>query len=136
MIRQFILSLVLAYNWLTNLAKRPFPTRWHLTGRCRQCGQCCRRIILTMTPAQIRSRLFTTLSIRWLSWLFRFELIELDGEHDSLVFRCRQLTPDNKCGDYRWRPNICRNYPLVDYFKEPQLLPGCGFVKNISGEPV
>jgi Fe-S-cluster containining protein len=136
MLKKFVMLFVLADNWLTNLVKRLFSTCWQLTGHCRQCGQCCRRIILTMTPAQIKSKLFTDLSIRWISWLFGFRLIEIDHEHYSLVFNCRHQTPEGKCGNYRWRPNVCRNYPLVDYFKEPQLLPGCGFAKNISGETV
>lgn len=125
--KRLILSLVILDNFLTNLTKKIFKTRWILTGKCRQCGDCCRRIVLTMTPAQVKSELFTDLSVRWISWLFGFELIEIDQEDHSLIFSCRHLTVDNKCDNYFWRPNVCRNYPLVDYFEEPKLLPGCGF---------
>ena len=127
--RRFLLLFVLLDNWLTNLAKKIFPTKWKRTGSCRQCGQCCKEIYLTMTPAQTRSKLFTTLSIKWITWLFGFILIRVDRENNSLVFTCRYLTPQGKCGNYRWRPNVCRNYPLIDYFKEPKLLPGCGYSK-------
>lgn len=127
MIRRFVLAFVILDNYLTNLAKRLFPTRYKLTGKCRQCGNCCRRIILTMTPAQINSRFFTDLSVRWISWLFGFQLIEVDREHCSLVFSCRHQAADGRCGNYRWRANVCRNYPLVDYFEKPKFLPGCGF---------
>jgi len=127
MIRKFVLAFVILDNFLTNLTKRLIPTRYKLTGACRQCGSCCRRIILTMTPAQTRSPLFTNLSIRWISWLFGFRLIELDREHHSLHFNCRHQSAAGKCTVYRWRPNVCRNYPLVDYFKEPKFLPNCGY---------
>ncbi|MDD5382085.1 MAG: YkgJ family cysteine cluster protein [Candidatus Margulisbacteria bacterium] len=132
-LKRTIMLFVLADNFLTNLARKIFKTRWVLTGKCRQCGSCCREIYLKMTPGQLRSELFTKLSVRWLSWLFGFKLIRIDRENHYLIFSCEHLTADNKCGNYFWRPNVCRNYPLVDYFKEPGFLPGCGFKAVIRG---
>jgi hypothetical protein len=125
--KRLILIFVILDNLLTNLTKKLFPRKWTLTGACRQCGNCCKEIYLKMTPGQMKSRLFTNISIRWISWLFDFNLLRTDHEHHYLVFNCKHLTSDGKCGNYFWRPNICRNYPLVDYFEEPKLLPGCGF---------
>jgi Fe-S-cluster containining protein len=126
-LKRSVMAFVLLDNLLTNLTKNIFMTRWIREGGCKQCGSCCKEIYLTMTPAQTRSRLFTSLSIKWICWLFDFTFLRLDHENNSLVFTCRHLTPEGKCGNYFWRPNICRNYPLVDYFKEPKFLPGCGF---------
>ena len=125
--KKLLMIFVLADNWLTNLVKLPLPKRWRLAGACRQCGNCCREIHLTMTPGQTRSRLFTAIAVRWITWLFDFILLDIDREHHCLVFTCRHLTPSGRCGNYAWRPNVCRNYPLVDYFKEPKFLPDCGF---------
>lgn len=125
--KKLIMSLVLADNFLTNLAKKLFPARWKLEGTCRQCGSCCREIHLKLTPGQMRSKLFTSLAVRWISWLFGFILLKIDRENHSLIFTCRYLTAEGKCGNYPWRANVCRNYPLVDYFTEPKFLPGCGF---------
>ncbi len=125
--KRFLMMLVLADNWLTNLAKSPFPRRWKLAGSCRQCGNCCREIHLKMTPGQMNSRLFTGLAVRWISWLFGFILLRTDRANHNLVFTCRHLKSAGKCGNYRWRANVCRNYPLLDYFDEPKFLPGCGF---------
>lgn len=122
-----IMGLVILDNFLTSLTKKMFPTRWVRTGRCLQCGNCCRKIILTMTPAQIKSRFFTDLSARWISWLFGFKLVEIDRVNHSLAFSCKHLTAEGKCDVYAWRPNVCRNYPLVDYFEKPTFLPGCGY---------
>ena len=99
---------VLTDNWLSNLAKKPFPTKWKKTGQCRKCGNCCREIYLTMTPRQIQSRLFVNVAVKWISWLFDFVLLRIDYEQHSLVFSCKHLTADNECGSYAWRPNVCR----------------------------
>ncbi|MDD5593801.1 MAG: YkgJ family cysteine cluster protein [Candidatus Margulisbacteria bacterium] len=125
--KRFIIGLVLLDNFITNLFKGLFPKRFRLSGRCNQCGNCCRRIILTLTPGQSKSKLFTGIAVRWISWLFDFILLEINRAENYLAFTCRHLTDEGKCGNYRFRPNVCRNYPLVDYFEEPKLLPGCGF---------
>ena len=80
-----------------------------------------------MTTAQIKSKFFTNLAIRWISWLFDFILLEVNREYNYLAFTCKYCLADGKCGNYFWRPSVCRNFPLVDYFTEPKLLPGCGF---------
>jgi Fe-S-cluster containining protein len=80
-----------------------------------------------MTPAQMQSPFFTNLAIRWISWLFDFKLLGIDRERGYLAFTCKHLQSNGKCGNYFWRPNICRNYPLTDYFEKPVFLPGCGF---------
>ncbi|HVN67824.1 MAG TPA: YkgJ family cysteine cluster protein [Candidatus Sulfotelmatobacter sp.] len=125
--KRLIIALVLLDNFIMNFFRRFFPKRHTLAGRCRQCGNCCRRIILTMTPAQAKSKFFTAIVIRWISWLFDFILLEVNREDNYLAFTCRHLTAAGKCANYGWRPNVCRNFPLVDYFTEPQFLPDCGF---------
>ena len=126
--KRLIILLILADNFLTNLPKKfLFRTRWVLRGECRQCGTCCREIYLKITPRQLSSEWFTRLAIRWISWVFDFELLRIDRVNFYLVFTCKHLRSDGRCGNYFWRPNICRNYPLVDYFDEPRTLPECGF---------
>ena len=131
MLKRALMLFVLLDNFLTNTAKRLFGSRYRLAGSCKKCGSCCRQIYLTMTPAQTNSKLFTAVSVRWITWLFDFILIRIDHEHNSLVFTCQHLTASGQCGNYRWRPNVCRNYPLVDYFTEPKTLPGCGFCPKL-----
>jgi hypothetical protein len=119
---------VLLDNFLTNSIKKAlFKSKWVLTGKCKQCGNCCKEIYLKIDPGQLGSKLFSTLAIKWITWLFDFILLRIDYENYYLVFTCKHIRADGKCGNYFWRPNICRNYPLVDYFEEPKLLPGCGF---------
>ena len=128
LIKRFFIALVLLDNLLTNLPKKLlFKSRWKLTGQCKQCGVCCQEILLKMTPRQISSKFFTKLAIRWTSWLFDFILLRVDYEHQYLVFTCHHTTKSGKCGNYFWRPNVCRNYPIIDYFDKPRFLPNCGF---------
>ena len=127
-LKRSIIIFVLLDNFLTNLLKRVlFRTRWKLEGKCKMCGSCCQQIYLKISPRQLGSKLFAKLAIWWICWLFDFILLEVDYDHYYLIFTCKHLREDGKCGNYFWRPSVCRNYPLVDYFEEPKFLPGCGF---------
>lgn len=133
MLKRFIISFILLDNFLTNIPKKIlFRTRWKLQGKCKQCGVCCQEIYLKINPRQLGSRLFTKLAIAWISWVYDFKLLKVDWEDFYLVFTCKKIRADGECGDYRWRPNICRNYPLVDYFDEPKFLPQCGFKASLD----
>jgi Fe-S-cluster containining protein len=119
---------VLLDNVLTNIPKKLFfKSVWILEGKCKQCGICCKAIGLKISKRQLSSKFFTNLAIKWICWLFDFILLEIDREHGYLIFTCKHLRSDGKCGNYFWRPSICRNYPLIDYFEKPVLLPNCGF---------
>ncbi len=126
-LKKLLMISVLADNILTNLPKRMLGTRYKITGKCKKCGQCCREIYLKASRTQITNPLFSKLSVKWIEWLFDFKLKWVDLEDNYFVFECKNLRPDGTCGNYFWRPNICRNYPLVDYFDEPVFLPGCGY---------
>ena len=128
LLKRIIIGFVLLDNFLTNFPKKIlFKTNWVLEGKCKQCGTCCREIYLKITPRQLSSRFFTGLAIKWTSWIFDFILLRIDYDNYYLIFTCKHRQPDGRCGNYFWRPNICRNYPLVDYFEEPKTLPDCGF---------
>lgn len=127
LIKRFIIALVLLDNYITNTFRGLFPKKWRRIGKCLQCGNCCKKILLQMTPTQTRSPLFRKLAIGWIAWLFDFVYLGTDFEYNYLLFTCKHLQTNGKCGNYFWRPNICRNYPLVDYFNQPSLLPGCGY---------
>jgi len=127
-IKRLLMTAVLADNILTNFAKNYiFKTRYGLKGHCLKCGQCCRQIYLKATRSQVTSPLFAKISVKWIEWLFDFKLKWVDFEDNYFVFECKHLKSDGTCGNYSWRPNVCRNYPLISYFKEPVFLPDCGY---------
>jgi len=127
MIRKFFLSLALTDNIVSNLAKSPFRTKWCLEGKCNKCGKCCQEIGLKIDPRLLSSKFITNIIVRWISWLFDFYLIGIDHKRLYLFFGCKHKMPDGTCGVYKWRPSVCRNYPIIDYFEEPALFPECGY---------
>lgn len=131
MLRKMVLSLVLMDNFLTNLARKPLRTRWILSGKCKKCGRCCREIHLKIDPRLLNNRFTFSLITMWISWLFCFYLKRVDRRRNYLVFGCKKLKWNGQCGAYYWRPNVCRNYPLVDYFEKPALIRGCGYKPSL-----
>jgi hypothetical protein len=49
------------------------------------------------------------------------------GPNDEVIFSCGYLQSNGRCGIYRFRPFLCRHYPVLPFFKEPAVLPGCGY---------
>ncbi|MFH1542863.1 MAG: hypothetical protein ABIE84_07245 [bacterium] len=133
-LKRLIISFVLLDNWLTYLPKKYlFKSRFKLAGECKKCGNCCQEIYLRIDPKQLGSKLFTNLAIWWITWLFDFILLGIDYDHYYLIFTCKHTQADGSCGNYFWRPSVCRNYPLVDYFVEPKFLPDCGYSAKARG---
>ena len=127
-LKRFLILFVLLDNFLTNTPKKVlFKTKWKLEGQCKQCGRCCQRILMKATPGQLSSKLYTKVAIGWTCWLFDFIFLDIDYENHYIAFTCKHLKTSGSCGNYFWRPNVCRNFPLVDYFEKPKILPWCGF---------
>jgi len=127
MLRKLVISLIIVDNFITNIVKKPFKTRWVLYGNCKKCGKCCKDIKLAVNPRLLTNSFTRELVVRWTSWVMGFHLKRIEYDPPYLVFSCKILCPDGTCGDYKWRPNVCRNYPLVDFFEEPALFKTCGF---------
>lgn len=127
-LKRFIISFVLLDNFLSNFSRRLVTSsKWRLSGQCRQCGTCCEEICLRITPKQLASRMFRKLAVAWVCWLFDFIYLRTDYTNYYVIFTCKHRLPNGSCGNYFWRPNVCRNFPLVDYFEQPRFIPGCGF---------
>lgn len=127
MFRKLVLLLIIADNFISNLVKKPFRSRWVLCGKCNKCGKCCEDIKLAIN-SRLLSNIFTReLVIRWTSWVMGYDLKRIEYDPPYLVFGCKKLRLDGSCADYKWRPNVCRNYPLVDFFEEPASFDTCGY---------
>lgn len=128
LLKRLIISGMLFDNRITQSLKRLFPTAFKIKGKCNQCGKCCEEILLKMTPSQIKNNFFRSLCIRWISWLYDFYLLHVDLKRGYLAFSCRHRGGDGLCRNYRFRPPLCRNYPLLDYFERPAFIKGCGYL--------
>lgn len=97
-----------------------------LQGACDKRGVCCQHIIGD-PPRAIKDRpRLLSLYARYHAVAHRFSVVAR-GPNDELIFSCGHLKSDGRCGIYRYRPRLCRNYPVVPFFGPPRVLPGCGY---------
>lgn len=114
-------------GWWRRLKLRVTGKELILTGHCRQCGSCCRRLQLQHGKQWLRSRRKFNALIKNDPEFARFEVIGRDRQ-GLLVFNCNMLGADNRCQDYDNRPRLCRDFPDKEIFFCGATLPdGCGF---------
>jgi uncharacterized protein len=106
------------------------PSNVVIEGNCRQCGTCCRNLLLVDGEKIIRSEeQFETLKARHPE-LYRYFRVKSRNASGDLIFQCSQLTGDNRCALYgsRERPFFCASYPSRAMFeREGGLFKGCGY---------
>jgi hypothetical protein len=99
--------------------------RYVLRGGCQKRGLCCTQIVGN-PPRFVKQSFLLKLFAGYHRVMHNFHVVGR-GPEDSLVFACGHLKSDGRCGIYRYRPLICRNYPVVPYYSAPSVLPGCGY---------
>ena len=80
---------------------------------CEYCtAKCCRYFAVTIeTPEEHKDFEY----IRWFLLHDRATVFKEDDDWFLLVHtECRHLQPDNRCGIYETRPNVCREYSTKD----------------------
>ena len=125
-IRVFLVPFIwldLGAQWFAKKIIRP---PFKQVGHCYQRGNCCHYVLIPQ-PKGILQRLFYF----WYTQINGFyprqpDPIESEGEK-MMVMGCRYLQKNGRCGHYRLRPMICRQWPLIEYFGFPKRLKGCGF---------
>ena len=115
------------YGWLKHLRLRLRRKELLISGQCRQCGSCCRRIQIQQGRRWLRSRRAFRKLVREYPEYDRFRIIGRDS-HGLLLFECSWLRPDNTCAYHEQRLDICRNFPAKGIFYCGGELPrGCGY---------
>ncbi len=95
-------------------------------GRCQQTGQCCRALGLAMPRWCLRWPKLVVVLRYWYALRYNFEY---QGLNDNvLIYRCRELLADNRCGIHRFKPKLCRDYPQPLFKGLIHLHKGCGYV--------
>lgn len=108
------------------LVQRCVRPRYVLRGRCQKRGLCCQNIV-AQPPRLIRRRpRLLQLFAHFHRVMHNFHVVARTDD-GGLIFSCGHLKTDGRCGIYRYRPRICRDYPVLPFFGPPQLLPGCGY---------
>ena len=90
-------------------------------GQCKKCGKCCKEIRI-----KLRNKKHFKI-IQFLFPLYRqFYIIKVDDK-ENLVLGCKHLNDNGTCNIYKFRPLVCRNYPMnpPSFFSET--IDGCGY---------
>lgn len=104
------------------------PFKYYRTGKCRQCGECCKNILIYMDKKFLRIRWLRNLAIWWNKYFNGLRLIGCLINDGYMVFSCNYQNTDGSCGWYGWRAQFCREYPRnFKYFEIPTILKGCGY---------
>jgi hypothetical protein len=111
------------YLWLQVIGKEPL-----VTGRCHNCGDCCRRINLEGKRGWLRSKDdFIAVAADYPEYE-RFQLIGKDNQ-GFLLFSCTWLTEEGHCREHKNRLDLCRNFPdKTLHFCGAILPPRCGYM--------
>ena len=94
-------------------------------GDCLRCGACCEHIVGD-PPRWIKETKLLSIYVAYHKVAHRFRPIHR-GPNGEVIFSCGHLQDDGRCGIYRFRPLICRNYPVIPYYGVPGLLPDCTY---------
>ncbi|MFH1428827.1 MAG: YkgJ family cysteine cluster protein [Candidatus Margulisiibacteriota bacterium] len=105
-----------------------FKPRYDIIGECIQCGRCCEVIGIQDTEHTSSNRFLRKLIIGFYEKIYGFKFLEYHPEHKMFMFACSYFDKvAKKCTNYRHRPAICRNYPTVQFFIEPEIVKPCGY---------
>lgn len=125
-LRHTVRMLTLSELLVLRVFRRILPPRYVLQGSCQQRGTCC-TMIIGNPPRFIKKRPFLLgLFAGYHRVMHNFEVVRR-GPEDELIFACGHLQTDGRCGIYRTRPFLCRNFPIQPFFVPPMILPGCGY---------
>ncbi len=87
-------------------------SKYILSGKCRQCGHCCRNIVFVIGENRVCTEKQFELLKNFKEIYHHFYISGKDTD-GALLFTCKSLSDDNKCKDYKIRSLFCRNYPQI-----------------------
>ena len=95
-------------------------------GHCLKRGNCCRYILIPEVTG-VLGKLYLFVNTQINGFYPRYsEPHEYEGKR-IMVMGCRYLKKDGSCAHHRLRPEVCRKWPMIEYFGHPRILKGCGF---------
>ncbi len=99
-----------------------------VTGSCKNCGSCCRRINLEGKRGWLRYEEDFFEVVADFPEYARFQITGKD-EQGFLRFSCTWLTDEGFCKDHKNRLDLCRNFPdKTLHFCGGTLPDGCGYM--------
>ncbi len=109
-------------------------SKFVVTGKCNQCGTCCRNITFF-----IGKKIITTEEefARMKNFDKKYKNFEINGigKNGELLFRCKALNDNGKCSVYHFRSINCRLYPKINQkfvYDGGVPLDGCGYSFTVN----
>ncbi len=116
-------------SWIKYFGNRLFSSKYVRYGQCKQCGKCCRSIVLLDMGKPIKTEEeFDQIKKKYKAYN-HFYPSGRDNQN-QLLFTCKSLGEDNLCRDYFFRSLYCRKYPNIDkkfIMSGGRMLDGCGY---------
>ncbi|MCB1081594.1 MAG: YkgJ family cysteine cluster protein [Chlamydiia bacterium] len=130
LIRQLLkwgaLPFVVIDDAMQKIAKKIIRPPFKRVGKCKRRGNCCHYVLVAHSNKLI-GKLFYFWYTQVLGFYKRLPNPQTYEGKKMHVMGCRHLRKDGSCGDYRLRPLICRQWPVIEHFGYPKVLKGCGF---------
>lgn len=108
-----------------SLAKAIIRPPYKKTGSCLQRGNCCHYILMEKSKGFLgRLHFFWHTEI---NGFYKRDIELREAGKEMHVMGCRYLQANGRCAIYRFRPMICRKWPVIEAFAKPRILKGCGY---------
>lgn len=115
--------------------------------KCSGCGVCCRFAVSEYSPEELKKKAQSgdNYATQFVSTFIPYnsedeykniypQYLELLAGQQYYVYHCPKVTEDNRCPDYKNRPQICKDFPDNPIAFLP---PNCGFMDwKLKSEPV
>ena len=100
----------------------PQKIKYEIKGNCIKCGKCCKEI----RAYGMKNEKDLKIMQFFIPWYKMFYIIKTD-ENNNIVLGCKKQNKDGTCSIHKFRPFVCRNYPLKQIFHNTEMIDGCGF---------
>lgn len=100
-------------------------TEYVREGQCQMTGQCCRAVGIGVPASWFRFPVLIRFLNRWYD--LRYNFAPIGRLNHMMVYECRYVTSDNKCGIHPFKPALCRSFPKLTVFGKVRLHKGCGY---------
>lgn len=129
LLKVLILPYILVDSMMQRLARKIIRPPFKSEGKCKKRGNCCYYILIrdSKSPA---GRFFYFWQTQINGFYLRYKQVQTYEGKRIRVMGCRYLKGDGSCSQYRLRPQICRQWPVIEHFGYPKILKGCGFSSN------
>ncbi len=128
-IKWIALPFVLIDLFMQKMARKVIRPPFQREGGCKRRGNCCHYVMIRYSKNLI-GRLFFFWYTQFHGFYPRIKKPQIYEGKKMYVMGCRYLQKDGSCGQYRLRPLICRQWPVIEHFGYPHILKGCGFRAN------